>query len=89
MSYDLFLTSPRLVALDEIASLPGCEWRDVRGARLLFAPAASPVSPAIVSMFQGPFTEASPVQAVATDHVLDAALMARARQGEGDGDARG
>jgi hypothetical protein len=71
----------KLMALADVAALPGCEWRKTGDSRLLYAPVAPPPGPEILSLFDGSFTTFETLlKAVAADHVLDASLMAQVPQ---------
>lgn len=68
----------KLMALADIAKLPGCEWRNTSVGRLLYAPAAPPPDQEVLSLFDGSFsTFEGLLNAVAVDHVLNASLMAQ------------
>lgn len=69
----------KLMTLVDVADLPGCEWRETGGTRLLYAPVDLPPGPEILSLFDGSFTTFQVLlKAVAADQVLNASLMAQA-----------
>lgn len=71
----------KLVSIEDVASLQGCEWRESGGEKLLLAPVDAQPSQQIISMFAGQFSEPKAVmQFYSPDHVLDASLMAEARK---------
>jgi hypothetical protein len=70
----------KLKTLAEIATLPGCEWRDTAAGRLLFAPASQPLDQELLSQFEGSFfTLDKLLNFVSVDNVLDESLIAQAR----------
>jgi hypothetical protein len=69
----------KLLSLDDVALLDGCEWRPVGGNRLLLGPVAPPVSRQVAAIFESPFEQKSPIEPFSTDHVLGTALMSQAK----------
>ena len=70
----------KLLPLETVAALTGCEWREGQAGRVLLAPASVPPSRSMTAVFEKGFDVIDAVvKAVSADHVLNASLMAQTK----------